>query len=96
MSDNDWSIKLIDGSPKLMGLDPAYEDDSDDTTDQATRNRRHRRSLAGTTLYVDSIDAGVDVLFSTAALPALYSGLPTTVQLLDEDYLPVEEASSDW
>ncbi len=41
--------------------------------------------------YDEDADAGIDVFFSTVALPAFYSSLPATVGLLDDNYEVMEE-----
>lgn len=47
------------------------------------------RALAGE--YDETTNAGVDVFFSSVALPALYAALPATVWMLDDDYFPTGE-----
>lgn len=44
--------------------------------------------------YDTETNAGVDVFFSTVALPAFYSALPSTVGLLDDDFEVLDEVRS--
>ena len=109
ITENDFAVRLVGGSIKVLGA-AAYDDYHDDDADgvdggrQRRRQRRRRRRLGALEnvvrsrylvqtngSYDEETDAGVDVLFSTVALPAFYSSLPSTVGLLDDNFEVMEE-----
>lgn len=78
ITENDFSIKLLGGGVKTLGV---LQDHVVDTLPED--------AVAGT--YNETVDAGADVFFSTVALPAFYSALPPTVGLLDDDFNVMDE-----
>ena len=110
ITENDFAVRLVGGSTKVLGA-AAYDEYHVDEAGisgvaggvdgrrrwlGALENVAQSRYLAQTNGSYDvETDAGVDVVFSTVAVPAFYSALPPTVELLDDDYEIVEEVSVD-
>ena len=106
ISENEFSQHLVGGSPRHLES-AAYNFFYDDTNDNNTVNvhrRTHRlsvieiiarsRHLARTIGSYDvGTNAGVDVVFSTVAIPAFYSALPATVGLRDDNYKTIHGVS---
>lgn len=99
ISESDFAVRLLGGTVRTLGS-AAYEvflDDDNDTVNERTQTRRLdalqiSRSLAQTNGSYDvETDAGVDVVFSTVAIPAFSSALPSTVGLLNDNYFIAEE-----
>eukprot|EP00903_Cladosiphon_okamuranus_P012613 g11801.t1 len=106
ITENDFAVRLVGGSIKVLGA-AAYDAYHDDAADigavaggvdggrrwlGALENATHSRYLSQTNgTYHVQTDAGVDTVFSTVAIPAFYSALPPTVELLDDNFEIVEE-----
>lgn len=73
----------------------AQDDDTNDGGDGVVEEveplKHVSRRLASGKTYDETVNAGIDVFFSTVVLPAFYSALPPTVSLLDEDFNPMAE-----
>lgn len=111
ITENDFAVRLVGGSIKVLGAAAyeAYDDDDEADTGGVTggvdggrrwlgalENVARSRYLAQTNgTYDVETDAGVDTVFSTVGIPAFYSALPPTVELLDDDFEVVEEVSVD-
>ena len=95
-------MRLIGASVKTLGAD-SYDKFYDDDNDVVNGRRRRRRldtltndsqsrRLARTQgTYDNETNAGVDAVFSTVAIPAFFSALPSTVGLRDDDYSVMDE-----
>lgn len=110
ITENDFAVRLVGGSTKVLGADGYDEYHADEAgvggvtggVDGGRRwlgaleNAVRSRYLAQTNGSYDvETDAGVDTVFSTVAIPAFYSALPPTVELLDDEFEIVEEVSVD-
>lgn len=102
ITENDFAVRLLGASVKTLGAasyDKFYDDDNDVVNGRRRRrllgvpeNAVRSRYLAQTNGSYDSeTNAGVDAVFSTVAIPALYSALPSTVSLLNDDYYFMDE-----
>ncbi|CAM9633673.1 unnamed protein product, partial [Hapterophycus canaliculatus] len=106
ITENDFSVRLVGGSIKVMGAAAYddYPDDDDDGGRRLRRKRRRRRRLGALENIVRSrylqqtngsydveTNAGVDVVFSTVAMPAFFSALPPTVGLLGDGFEIIDE-----
>eukprot|EP00904_Undaria_pinnatifida_P011388 jgi/Undpi1/737/HiC_scaffold_10.g04201.m1 len=96
---NDFDIRLVGGSVRLLGsaFYSALNDDDNDTVNNRRRRRRRRlRRLQenvprNRSFYNSETNAGTDAVFSTVAIPTFYSALPSTVGLLDDNYDVIDE-----
>ena len=102
ITENDFAVRLLGANVKTLGsasYDVFYDDDNDVVNGRRRRrllgipeNVVRSRYLAQTNrTYDEETNAGVDAVFSTVAIPALYSALPSTVGLLDDDYYVMDE-----
>ena len=95
---NDFDIRLVGGSVRLLGS-ASYSASNDDDNDTVNNRRRRRRRLRrlqenvprNRSFYNSETNAGTDAVFSTVAIPTFYSALPSTVGLLDDNYDVIDE-----
>lgn len=102
ITENDFAVRLLGANVKTLGQ-ASYDELSDDDNDTVSGRRRRRllgvpknvvrsRYLAEANGDYDAeTNAGVDAVFSTVAIPAFYSALPSTVSLLDDEYYFMDE-----
>lgn len=98
ITENDFVVRIVGGSTQTLGdalFNVSYDDDNSGTVWRrlvTLENGGQSRHLAlDNATYHPETNAGADAFFSTVAIPAFYSALPSTVGLMDDNYDVVDE-----